>query len=367
MLLGAGASAASDFRLPTMARFFVDEPMPGTRGKAFLDWYYPEQEPCDYNLEDILAFLDTGRTRTELWEPLRRPTRPELDFAWIYGEVIAFMKARLDKVSNDQWCTQHRRLFSELQQFDSVLTLNYDLIADRTLGQVEVIHEPVFPDGVQARPDLRRLFNRPDMGRLEKMHRLIGRRLRLSSAASGLLADSAPGLTAEERGRGFYLKLHGSLDWVGCPTAGCENNVNWFVEDVRSDDGQQAGVACRHCGANLETMIVPPVATKRLQDRGRLAAVWRTALDELSQCDHLVIFGVSFAPSDIELRWLLRQAVAVSPRRTDKLTISVINTSERAFKAVRAMFDAQSADVSLYPDLEAYLARDRSTTHNPHA
>jgi hypothetical protein len=154
--------------------------------------------------------------------------------------------------------------------------------------------------------------------RLSKLPALIGNVPRMM--------PPTPGLIGVEREDGFYLKLHGSLDWLYCPTPGCINHVNLYPLEALGRESQGEGEPCRYCGAALEIFIVPPVATKRLEDRGRMAFLWNLAYRELQAADELVIIGLSFAASDFELRWLLRQALL--GRNGGPLRISIVNRQE---------------------------------------
>jgi hypothetical protein len=52
LLLGAGASCASDFALPSMAGFFVGRNA-HQEAMSFLQWFYPNRSPDQYNLEEV--------------------------------------------------------------------------------------------------------------------------------------------------------------------------------------------------------------------------------------------------------------------------------------------------------------------------
>jgi hypothetical protein len=153
--------------------------------------------------------------------------------------------------------------------------------------------------------------------RLTKVQALIGTVLRAMQAT--------PSLIDVETAGGFLLKLHGSLDWLYCPTPGCSNNVNIYATEVSGHLSQTEGKPCRFCGTVLQTFIVPPNATNRLEDRGRMAFLWNLALRELASASRLVVVGLSLAPSDFELRWLIRQAYLL--RSGEPLSVTVVNPS----------------------------------------
>ena len=83
------------------------------------------------------------------------------------------------------------------------------------------------------------------------------------------------------------------------------------------------GDLCSLCGSPLVNVIVPPTMNKSFEKFPKLGLLWSLAYRELNKADRVVIFGVSFAPSDYYLRWLFKKAVR---ERKDKPIIFDINT-----------------------------------------
>jgi len=108
----------------------------------------------------------------------------------------------------------------------------------------------------------------------------------------------------------------------------------------------------------LEIFIVPPVATKRLEDRSRMAFLWNLALRELRAADRLVIVGVSFAPSDFELWWLLRQAISL--REGLPLEVSVVDPDKDREKYILTRLPEGSCRGRYYESLDAYVVSSDS-------
>jgi len=291
-ILGAGASAASDHALPTLNGFFdipdgflglieADEPrnMRGVgeeRLYTFLEKYYGDTDPRMFNLEEVLAHVYFTDLRAERWlEPSLRRRLPDLT----YPELIDYVQRRLD-VPPELVCTRHRRLFSQLGADDTVLTLNYDLIGDQTLLAVE-----------------------GDMP---------GSRLgTLAALISGTSLDRngqwAPALHPSPSSRGLYLKLHGSLNWFTCTAGDCENSRRLYVRTTASTSScATSGMSCNLCGSPLTTFLVPPLASKSVDGHPKMRLLWVLALHALTMARRIVVVGVSFAHSDVELRWLLR-------------------------------------------------------------
>lgn len=331
LILGAGASRASIFHLPTMSGFFDPEPSEYKTLFSFLKWFYPGHPKCDYNLEEVLAFVDLSRIRLPLWGEGRRASNHQ--YQTLYPQIIDYIKKRLE-IPAGELCPVHERLISGLDSSDSIVTVNYDLVCDQTLLQVE--------PGEYGRPH--------QDSRIGKLSGLLYEQ----NLIGGM---QPPGLMAREREIGYYLKLHGSLDWIQCPTPGCRANVNIFCRSLSPfGEGQMEGEPCRFCGTTLRTMIVPPVTSKRLEDRGRLAFLWNLALREIRQAGELVVIGLSLAPTDFEVRWLIREGLDVRRRSGKKKKIVVVNPDRKAITQVFGCVPAGEFEREEFITLEEYIS-----------
>jgi hypothetical protein len=166
-----------------------------------------------------------------------------------------------------------------------------------------------------------------------------------------------PTLMPDEREKGFYLKLHGSLDWLYCPHSGCFNNMNVFPLTTAPEHlvgGQAEGEPCRFCGASLQILLIPPVATKRLEDRGRLAFLWNLAFREIRSASRFVVIGLSLAPTDFELRWLIRQAI--EGRDGTPLEVHIVNPEEKDRLNIVGALPGRGHIVYEYESIRDYLA-----------
>jgi hypothetical protein len=295
----------------------------------FLEWFYPGVSDKNYNLEEVLAFLELSRTRLPIWG-LSASAAHCADYNSTYNQVLAYMGKRLN-IPRGRSCSLHRRLFQTLNNSDTILTLNYDLISDQTLLEIEP-KEHGHP------------HQNSRIGKLEGL-------LQEQNLAGAL---QPPSLMRREREWGFYLKLHGSLDWLYCPTKGCRNFINIFPVSVSSlPDGQEPGKPCRFCGAAIQTMIIPPVAMKRLEDRGRTAFHWNLALQELRSATDVVVIGLSLAPSDFELRWLLREGLAAP--RSGGVRMHLVNPNKSHRRIAMETVRAASPKVIEYDTIDKYI------------
>jgi hypothetical protein len=90
----------------------------------------------------------------------------------------------------------------------------------------------------------------------------------------------------------------------------CPNH--WYIESAdqpRPDalDGAEQW-HCAVCGSIPDTVVIPPVATKPFDRFPKLRLMWLQAYHALRLAKRWVFMGVSFAPTDMHLRSLLRAA-----------------------------------------------------------
>lgn len=301
-VLGAGASFASDYQLPTMSAFFDDKDLP-PKIATFLDWYYATLVPA--NLEEVLTYLANSEKRAPIWFGAPVGVNGECT----YRDVLLYVQNRL-RVNPDAPCLRHMAMFKTMRSNDSVVTLNYDVIADSALHHVET--KPGVLENVLRRT------------RVQKLRRMLGDP-RVPMEERSMFSKGR-----HEQPEGFYLKLHGSTNWLGCRDKTCGGPIRFPSNLVSHEFVTVATEQCELCGAALEPVIVPPVASKAAALGGRTRKIWTRAFWELAAATEVVVWGVSFAPSDTDLAWMLRAGTRA--RNHDEFVVHAINPDEKARK-----------------------------------
>ena len=121
LLLGAGASRASLFKLPTMAGFFSRELSEYAELNVFLKSFYGDRDVKAYNLEEVLGHLHLSRLRQQAWEPdpiCGAGSQP----AVLYEMCIAFARSKL-AIKPGAIDPLHDSLFSSLDPQDTILSV----------------------------------------------------------------------------------------------------------------------------------------------------------------------------------------------------------------------------------------------------
>ncbi len=255
--------------------------------KSFIDDKFPSLPVEKLNLEEVVTAvelsLDTFGALGGHPEPYIYEARIELD---------KYVAARLN-IETNKTCKLHEKIINtELSgndSVDSIITLNYDLVVDSTL----YAKSPRMNGDKYLKSDCL----------LVRMYDLLG---------VTLYPDTGESLTPphEQANLGFYLKLHGSIDWFYCPNPECGYHQRFFPKRIGSDSSNNKHInLCNLCGSPVASVIVPPTMYKTFEKFPKLRLLWSLAYRELYSADKIVIFGVSFAPSDYYLRWLFKKAI----------------------------------------------------------
>jgi NAD-dependent SIR2 family protein deacetylase len=96
------------------------------------------------------------------------------------------------------------------------------------------------------------------------------------------------------------LKLHGSLNWLYCPTC---NDLT--ITPLRK--GAIEFITCNFCETLMVPIIVPPTFYKNMTNVF-LGRVWNRAEFELRRADHVIFCGYSFPDADMHIKYLIKRA-----------------------------------------------------------
>lgn len=241
------------------------------------------------NIEAVFTFLDIG-ART-----YNRGTDYQKAFSGLMEELEDFICLMVGVRSADQHCEFLRDVFSRLSENDTVISFNWDTIADMTLH------------GLHA----------PQYASYESM--LRGGRFNVQSASR----------------KGQYLKLHGSLNWIACRNRACRLHTEPVIPFLDREGPPPTFTdtkpfeKCPECGFKRpRRMIVPPTSHKLIRRGSFLHRLWLIARYTLPRISKIVFIGYSFPPTDFYSTWLFRQfrfidapdpeVVVVNPAMSDE-------------------------------------------------
>lgn len=194
------------------------------------------------------------------------------------------------------------------------------------------------------------------------------------------LGDDQPNRIYPREGVFNYkiLKLHGSLNWLKCPSCN-KLFINPLVKIAIKD--QTLSYDCRFCkknhriakteakGYNLEPHIVYPTFLKDLNSI-HLRSIWEKSADVLIKTKRLIFIGYSFPQADYEIRQLLARRVpddceiicvlkGSKPQKDDNYWQTPQARYETFFGSREMKFDYSGAEKFILKELETY---DLTTT-----
>jgi len=98
------------------------------------------------------------------------------------------------------------------------------------------------------------------------------------------------------------LKIHGSLDWLYCPT--CNQMKLTSAEDIGKTFYHS--IYCQMCGTPMKPVIVPPTFYKEMSNPF-IQDVFLKADKVLREADRIFICGYSFPDADMHIKYLLKK------------------------------------------------------------
>lgn len=359
LFLGAGASSHEvvpvQSRLLECASTFCAEsraalelPKDWKTVAEFLERLAPGVPIGERPLEDCLTFLDKADVAQEVVagtgpKDSRGPRRALLNCignvldAAQDGTLIPFLNDRERAARRD--ASPMKRLGQFLTELAvagkrdrwSVVSTNWDTTLDRALGRGPTA--PVVDYCTYTIPWERyyRYDGEPAEGTVADVPSVWKRPLRLPTVK--------------------FLKLHGSLNWLWCPTCS-----RLFVSPIRniglrgtvpSRLKPARRVYCPECRPSdgttataplLREVLVTPTMIKRL-DMVHLKMIWYNALVEISEARRVVFVGYSAPQADYEVRYMLAKAFASGNRDRDVRVVTTAGATsaetEQKIKDVR--------------------------------
>ncbi len=113
-------------------------------------------------------------------------------------------------------------------------------------------------------------------------------------------------------------KIHGSLNWLYCPTCNRltltpkEKGVIRLLTDFSNS-------TCKTCESVIVPIIVPPTYFKDMSNIF-LSLVWHKSEMSLTDVDHIVFCGYSFPDADIHIKYLIKR-IQTNRKKTMRFTV----------------------------------------------
>jgi hypothetical protein len=207
--------------------------------------------------------------------------------------VFALLELELRKLASNPYQRCLEKLLVPSAKDATVISLNYDLIADNTMA---ALSESSPKRGL------------PDYG-----------------------CDIATPAYASHEHFGRLLKLHGSLNWIYCPNCrrldvGVSESgrrtskvLNELYGAVRLEEKYSCkAVACVQCTASVRPVLITPTQLKDYRNP-HIARVWYEAGRALRDAQAAIFVGYSLPDDDLDVAYLLKRGLSHLP--SNKITV----------------------------------------------
>lgn len=292
IFLGAGASAADGAPMQSdlFRSYFNNGYSDDELSSFFKDFFGIERghNADDINFptfEEVLGVIELSLLRNESFKGYSSiPGEPKIQ---TIKEKIIFLIANILKAKLENHKPNHINLVNRLVRDNelnktSFISLNYDILIDNALTDV---HDKY---------DLDYAVDFTNFRKKEDWHKP-----RISRAVK-------------------LFKLHGSLNWLYCPT--CVDLTITPKQKSASTIADQPR-ECSFCSTNMVPIIIPPTFFKVMSNY-YLQHIWHSVESELSAARSIVFCGYSFPDADMHVKYLLKR---VEINSKDSPDIFIVN------------------------------------------
>ncbi len=265
------------------------------------------------NIENVMTFFEVGSKMHPTGSVEQKAFKKAQDY------LLQFLYPFMPMICEEQHCEYLLQIFLGLGKKDTVISYNWDTIADYTLEAA---------GSIQFR-------NYAKLLRTEVIN------------------------PKDFRDQGLLLKLHGSFNWMVCQNRSC-SNYNKIQPPFQKNRYKFLTMRqtwnCSSCGGiSLRPLIVPPISNKMIHKNSFLRNQWLIAREKLLDVNELVFIGYSFPPTDYYTDWLFRHINLIEER--PRLKVTVVNPEYgKRYSYVTKRYNAifKNHDIESYKTLEEY-------------
>ncbi len=281
--LGSGFSKAIDNNYPILSELSEEIRNNLNTEKKSVGIHFRDEIPEQYknNIETLLTFLSSKLPYKTTVQNLA----DEALYMDIANQISTYFENKIINLTNNN-------LVYKLGQYVSKynitsITLNYDTIWEKII--INYLSKNAGDSGQisQMNRHYEQFYNIPITN---LRNRVVGNHFITDMSGAG---PKFPKI----------LKLHGSINWL--------YTGNSFDEPIYCKDFTYDNDEYKYLRAGLNTMIVPPVLDKsRVYNHIILESLWKQAYAELKSAQNIYIYGFSFPPTDLSIRFLFQSALS---------------------------------------------------------
>lgn len=345
-VLGAGASIAhSCGAFPSIMSFFHTAKGLGLASSpAFKRISEYSYKVLGKNIKEDDDFIDVEKFFTYLEIDIEKHPSPQLhqlrqDFLFVIQKVLLKSCRNLKALHGD-----YVGFSKQLEQNDTIITFNWDLLLDDTLHRKAVLNRYT---GEHVKDDITNV----------QYNNFVTSLSALGEQTFGKISIHPPYNKWEEE-KGYLLKVHGSIDWYFCSNEACRAYQKVFP--LLSPENVHY---CSECHEATEYLIIPPILNKSYRQYPLIRKIWNVAAKEISIASEIVLWGYSMPPTDFYATWLLTQGRHDNLQKLTIINPELINQKTKKGRTVfiKKFYDLYRGQIPktsifLYEYFEDYLA-----------
>lgn len=302
-ILGAGASKAHNRGMPAIDEFFSIAQNLGIiidskNNFPILKKYI--KNSFGKNILDNNIKLDIEKVLTNIEIDIEKSD--SVKFLTAKQEVLKLIKEVFNGLSKGlenqkgkyEIFINGEKNYDGIKASDTILSFNWDLLLDNIFERRKIL-KPSYMEGESPPQSIK---NKVGNNQYYKMVYEL-------SALKGCVRYSnvSPPYERYDNSKGYYLKLHGSIDWLYCSNKSCKGFGKSFpVLNYHKTH------FCSECNKELDYLIIPPVLNKQYNTYPFIDKIWNIASREIETAKKIIIWGYSLPNTDFYSDWLLRQA-----------------------------------------------------------
>ena len=258
----------------------------------FLSSNFHDTGPDEYPpLPLLISLLDTAIDRKHAfdaeWNAERlMAVRVALDYI-----IFAVLDHDLQRIQTNPYRDLLEKLYPDQNADATCISLNYDIIADNSLT------------------------------------RFCEERGHDQNPFPNYQCDVATPGYRDRVGPATLLKLHGSLNWLYCPSCSAldvrmspsgrafsKALGDLYVEQEATGGSLEAGLSCHgrpcaYCGAEVQPVLISPTYFKDYRNP-HISRIWYSADQTLRKAERCIIVGYSLPDDDLDVLYLLKRGLA---------------------------------------------------------
>jgi hypothetical protein len=224
------------------------------------------------NIEEVFSFLEfINQGYADIFDEktIVHKARIEL-FQFIQSSLNHFTLQPFNTVLYDT-------IIRSFKEGDSIITYNWDLLVESSL---------------RTNQKAKKLFN--------SLNTIL-------NPLTAITNKDYYSIGLENLHKGYFLKLHGSINWGTCSSPTCLRHSIPFIFNLDEETGADYW-DCDYCGSPLELMLLPPHVHKTYKINRLYSLQAKIAYHKLNTAREIIIIGYSFPDFDFEANSLFRKA-----------------------------------------------------------